>query len=249
MFVYLCTLIIAGVMILGCWFSKLPEFAQGLSYHQILYVHPLSRISEFALGMLTYQIFIRLQSRLSELRFLPASIFEAVVVCMLLFTAYFTKRVAYSFVDLPVAGETLRCWLQYCGLISLPVGLTILVFAFQRGFISRLLRQRSLIYLGELSFAFYLAHRMLLLYCTQQLSKFTGVIPFLVFLLVLLSVSQISCECVERPCQRWLKQKIRGRNSPTAGSRDRRTSVLKIFTLALSFLVTVSTWLGICGRR
>jgi peptidoglycan/LPS O-acetylase OafA/YrhL len=86
----------------------------------------------------------------------------------------------------------------------------ILVFAFQKGVLSRLLSNRSLILLGEISFGFYMFHQLVLKYFIMLNKSILHIaneyLIILIILIISLIVSYISLIWFENPVNKYLKK-------------------------------------------
>lgn len=115
--------------------------------HAIFYVNPLVRIFDFILGILLYNLW---KNRDEELAVLTASVQEFAVVAVFVGFFLFHKHIpqVYRF--------SVYYWVPMLGIIF--------VFASQRGLLSKWLSGRWIVYLGEISFGFYLIHQLVIRY-------------------------------------------------------------------------------------
>jgi hypothetical protein len=119
------------------------------------------------------------------------------------------QQLAYS-----VVGNPFAYWIPFSGLT--PVfAFVIIVFAFNAGWLSRVLSAAPLVRLGELSFAVYLFHQILLRWlATDGASYLTRWPPAVVvgaLWVVLLGLSYASWRWVEMPARRWIVTHAGGR--------------------------------------
>jgi peptidoglycan/LPS O-acetylase OafA/YrhL len=96
----------------------------------------------------------------------------------------------------------------------------IFVFAFGRGYVSRLIGSRVMVFLGEISFSLYMTHEVL---ARELVARFPGLLfkgerwtGFLVFWTIEIVLSTALWLAVERPCRRWLIALFRARVSRPA---------------------------------
>ena len=116
----------------------------------VLAIFPFTRMIDFILGSLFCLIFMSLKDTLSIYnKIIPTSleIISLVVLPMLL-----------------IIFPTLQVTLYYPPYHSLVMCIVILVFAFQRGFLSRILSNKCFVLLGNLSFNIYLFHQIIIRY-------------------------------------------------------------------------------------
>jgi peptidoglycan/LPS O-acetylase OafA/YrhL len=114
------------------------------------YYFPLTRSLEFGVGILLGLFFLRVVNKLSELSTLFFTIFEIISLSLLVMTIYLSDAIPQN--------------LRY-GTAFIPfMSLLIISFAFQKGKISKLISNKLFIYLGEISFSFYMLHNLILSY-------------------------------------------------------------------------------------
>ncbi|MCQ6558985.1 acyltransferase family protein [Paenibacillus mendelii] len=129
-------------------FSLLPD--KGSFVLWFAYFFPVTRLFEFMAGVLLGFIF--LQSRTIVKRISPFlfSVFELCSVGLLVAVVIIA----------PAMSQNIRY-----GILFIPIwSILIYVFSFQRGAISTLLSNRILVYLGKVSFSFYMIHNLVLSY-------------------------------------------------------------------------------------
>ncbi len=148
-------------------------------FHQALfYINPLTRIGDFMAGMLLYRLYEKRKDNeyLNNRRL--ANIAEISTLGLLAASMYFHNYVPIGF--------------RYSLYYLLPMCLLVYVFSYSRGIISDILSNKVLVYLGDLSFGFYLVHVLVIRYYTLLQSKVpalpldaTAVVPLFVVTLVL----------------------------------------------------------------
>jgi peptidoglycan/LPS O-acetylase OafA/YrhL len=179
---------------------KLPELTNyGVSYHELMYVSPFTRLFEFALGISVFALSERIKSWYNARSVVTSTVFEVAALALVVFFAYKTLKISHALANFTGLGEPFYTWLKYGGSACLAFALLILVYSFQRGLVSRLLSIKPLVYLGEISFSVYLMHRMLLHYYYDHFSTIEGFAPCALYWLVLLASSQLLYEFVECP--------------------------------------------------
>ncbi len=227
---------------------KLPELTNfGVSYHELMYVSPFTRLFEFALGISVFALSERIKTWYSTRSFTAATLFEVLALVLVVFFAYKTQKFGHALAGWTGLGEPFYTWLKYGGCACLSFALMILFFSFQRGLLSRVLSLKPLVYLGEISFSVYLMHRMLLHYYYDHFSTIEGLVPFAFYCLVLLASSQLLYEFVECPFRTAIVSgyKSWSKNGSAVSFRDwlpkpRLTRLSTSLSLAsLAFLIVV----------
>ena len=174
------------VVILGFMLFSDGNFSGGLFYR-----NPLVRTADFLLGICLYNLF-----RLNKTRF-PinySTLWE--IGCIALFILFFTLK-GY----IPLIG-------RYSIYYWLPVSIMIYVFAFQSGRVSKILSNPILILLGEISFAFYMIHQIVLRYMDWYWERWaiTEIERVFYAFVITLVLSYVSYKVFELPMNKWLKK-------------------------------------------
>jgi peptidoglycan/LPS O-acetylase OafA/YrhL len=167
----------------------------------LVYIHPIARWFEFALGMCTAVAY----RRLSDHTRWSAGIGTALELAVGLLTAFVMYRTAQWASALgvhPIVGMPGSVWLIHGPLAAPAFALLIIVLGLGRGVISRVLSLRFLVLLGEIRYALYLLHIPVL---RVFWTKFPGVCnsseswiypcPWL----LLLTLSHLFWRAIERP--------------------------------------------------
>lgn len=114
--------------------------------YSMLYSNPVLQFGNFLIGMLLYRAF-------SERRTLSFWNATALEICAVLGLVVF-----YLYSVLAGVPETWRIGLYYAP----PMAAVILIFAYNSGALSKALAWRPLVYLGKVSFAFYMVHHLVI---------------------------------------------------------------------------------------
>jgi len=177
-----------------------------VSIHGLMYINPLSRVFEFVLGM-TLALFYRkyLLSRTAPLALGFAC--EALALTLLYVLTYYTAKISTSLARLPFVQEGGKMWLEHAGVPVLSFALLILVMAWGRGPTARILSRRPFVFLGEISFAMYLLHRLLLHYYWDHFSPEQGAAPIAIYLAFLLTLSFVFWSLIEVPFRKIIVSK------------------------------------------
>ena len=170
------------------------------------YVHPLSRLFEFTLGMATFQLW-RCFARKINNGLIVATIWECLALIFLLLTLW----QAPAWADLVAksgffGSEFVGLWLR---MASCCLGSAVLIFvlALEQGWIARLLSYSVAVLLGELSYSIYLIHQGFLFYYAAH-QKDLATIPLWAIVpiisLIILAVAYLIWAVIERPCRHFL---------------------------------------------
>ena len=184
---------------------------------RMVYFFPPFRVLEFATGMAAGMLFLkRSENRLTAATSedtrnkstLSATAIEILVLglsicCFHIFAATGLLRFIYS---IPEIGPTLKHWTSFAGGMYFHA-ITVYVFAKSSGWVSRFMASRTMVFFGEISFAFYMIHYCLTDYIKQEFwigSNFS-VLYFAVLTLALsTAVSAWLYYLVEVPAKRTL---------------------------------------------
>lgn len=178
--------------------SKLPLYSMdGASGHGLLYVNPLARIFEFALGISIALI----RDKLPKTK-LPTFPELMTLILMVLVCHISTKLSNQKTVQIP---EHIILWASHGGLSAFSSALLVLVFQQERGSVSKLLQFKPLIVLGEASFAMYMLHYVFLCYKFECLPLSDTVADFILFLIVLITASYAVFSFIETPTRKLFR--------------------------------------------
>lgn len=184
--------------------------------HGLIYIHPASRIFEFILGMVVATLWLK---KKGDERIGWSTFLEAIALIICAASMYYGTIVA-EYGKLSFLGHALWQWLIHSGSLF-SFGLLIYVMANGIGLISKILANRLLVLLGEISLSMYLIHQTLLTVYTQNahaLSSVPNVIALLFFTSFLLTSSYLMWVCIEMPGRRLL----------LSGGRIHGTSAMKM---------------------
>lgn len=161
-------------------------------FHQIFYINPFTRIFDFILGILIFNFYRAFNRNKFSINY---SFIE--ITSVLLILAFFIFHQSIP----KVARYSFYYWIPMCFLIF--------SFSLQKGIISRLLSKKIFIHLGEISFAFYMFHQLVLKYILIINSKFLFINSDATIIYITLSISLIishfSYVLFETPLNRYIK--------------------------------------------
>jgi peptidoglycan/LPS O-acetylase OafA/YrhL len=178
----------------------------GPSWRLWLYVHPLSRLFEFTLGMATFQLWCFFGPKINN-GLIAATIWECLALGFLLITLWRAPAWADHVAKSGFFGsELVGLWLTAASCCFGSAAL-IFVLALEQGGIARLLSYSFAVLLGELSYSIYLIHQGILFFYAAHQKDF-ATIPLWAILpiigLIILAIAYLIWAIIERPCRRFL---------------------------------------------
>ncbi len=198
------------------------ETAHSVTSHGMISVHPLTRFFEFACGMFAARIWMsRPQPQLSAVGFTALELGTLVAVIASV-VGFQHLAAALEAQGLP---DAVTLWVHF-GSSAIPFALLIYVLACARGRIARVLSVPFFVVLGEVSFAMYMLHQVVLRVMVdrglQAPAEFIWP-AFALFVVFIVGLSYAVWVVVERPARRTLNQLLRrepARALPRAGAGD-----------------------------
>ncbi|RKR46328.1 acyltransferase [Paraburkholderia sp. BL17N1] len=183
------------------------------------YVLPLTRLPEFMLGIAVYRIFRRVGSNtLDHLSGFTVGLMEAACVASVVGWTYLSQQLASSISVQHHRLEVVSQWLQ-SGAGAPIAAATIFVFAFQRGFLSKALQNRVVVYLGEASFSLYMVHQIVLHIMLDRIPLSPTrdhFVLWIVYAAVSLAIASLTHSYFEDPIRRLIAGWHRVKNSSAA---------------------------------
>ena len=173
------------------------------SYHEkYFYINPLLRLGDFIIGKMLY----RLYRRRKDIEILNnrhvATIAEIGSILLLSVFLYFHNDIPQGF--------------RYSCYYWAPMILLIYTFAYARGILSDLLSNNTLVFLGEISFGFYMIHMLVLRYyqyLPRKIEFLKNILPAnhnaaLIIFGISLVLSITIYKLFEVPANRFIRQKL-----------------------------------------
>ena len=200
--------IVLTSMTVAVYFVILYSIPEDLG-HPLLYISPLFRLLDFVIGMWLYNAYIRMAGservvrRLKSIPYLLKSLAEAVPVVLLSVFLIIFPAIPEKFI--------------YASFWWIPSCLLIMTFAVASqtgggGMFSRLLENRTLVYLGNMSFSFYMVHQLGIRILNVLLEKMGIGTPWYInlvlFAAIILAVSIIVSRYFEKPIAAALNRKL-----------------------------------------
>ena len=172
------------------------------TYHEkYFYINPLLRIGDFVLGKLLFRLYNyrKTNSYMHNKNF--ASLAEVSSIIVLCIFVYFHN-------DIP-QGFRFSCYYWP------PMIMLIYSFSYANGIISDFISRKTFVYLGEISFGFYMFHMLVLRYYEYIPKKLgiaeqvpSGVIEATIVFGITLALSMASYKWFEVPANRFIKRKL-----------------------------------------
>lgn len=182
-----------------------PDKITIFSGHGLAYISPALRIQEFFIGILLFKFY----NSIKRYRFFNAVTCTILELLSIAAVILLTKKVlVFAYVQSGAGNVASGEFWGHCA-TGLLFGLIIVIFAFNRGILSKLLGLRFFVILGEISFAIYMLHQIVFRYYAGHRSLFSEIPTPLVFpclVLVTIVMAYAMWRYVEIPSQKWLKK-------------------------------------------
>lgn len=173
------------------------------TYHEkYFYINPLLRIGDFIIGKMLYRVYRKRKDIEILNNRKVANMAEIGSLVMLTVFFYYHEHIPQGF--------------RYSCYYWPPMIVLIYTFAYAKGFISDMLSNRTMVFLGEISFGFYMIHMLVLRYYQYLPQKITFLQSFLpvnhnaAFIIfgISLASSILIYKFFERPANRFIRQKL-----------------------------------------
>lgn len=169
----------------------------------MLSINPVVRLADFILGILLYQIYESTSNRSWIKNAGLATVMEIGAIALFGFFFYFHNSilVKYRF--------AVYYWIPMIGVIY--------IFAHEAGYLSQLMSRRILVFLGEISFSFYMLHALTMRYIKaveRRIDFHPDVYHLVIFIFIFtLLLSVLSYYFLELPANRSIKSWYRKKRS------------------------------------
>jgi peptidoglycan/LPS O-acetylase OafA/YrhL len=210
-----------------CSTAGIPNYSDAqpdqMNYHGIMSIFPVTRLAEFliGMGMCRFRARILAGPRPAARNFGRDTLVELVAVLLVLLWMSCAGP-ALEFIGRKVPSP-LNTYLG-CAHGAPVLALLIMVFSFQRGWLSSILGWRLLVFLGEISYSLYLCHQLVHEWLT---SRGWFIHPFVLsqagYWCLILVISSMSILLVERPLRRLLTGILRIRSSDSGLATSRQS--------------------------
>lgn len=180
------------IVVLATYFTFNEDLVRAREW--VFYVNPLTRLLDFVVGMLLFRMRLERQSRRS------GTFTELIVIALVPIAMW-----AFAVLDVPVA---FRLQLAYLPIVAALVW----TFSHGGGFVSRALRSRWLVLLGEASFSLYIIHRPIITFVHSLTVRYIGmeedVLVAVLVAAACIVLSVVTFVKIERPLNQLLKEWI-----------------------------------------
>ncbi len=217
--------IVAGIALTMVWIcnrENLPwQDPWRISQNAMVYIHPLARMLEFSIGMLTALLFrntagrVRAYAheetpaeRVGHWHLLAMSALEIAALAVVVWNMYESAWLVVKITGLPPPPLSPQNeWLGHGPVCCLSFAALIYIMAIDAGLISRMLGSRFGVLLGEISFTVYLLHAMMIAFYQQNAAVYAGYpnwLNYLFFWAILLVGAWLVWAGFERPVRAWI---------------------------------------------
>lgn len=180
-----------------------PNNPGGMSHLALVYINPLVRIIDFAVGVVSAHIFLR-NAHKWKLTNRQATLLESFSIFLCWALLFVSPDIANALGSHPFVGEGGKFWLNSSGFPLIGFSFLILMFALQRGAISKFLCAPHWVLLGDISYATYLCHMAILMFYSKVLPTHKSFLDWVICLSIIMLLSHLLYTFVERPCRRLL---------------------------------------------
>ena len=175
--------------------------------------NPLIRLFEFATGVLTAYLFTRSpRSTASSLWADTAREIGTLALVFAWWAIIFRFNILALVPYIPLAGNSLGIWIWFCSAGPL-FGLVVWTFARSNGLIAKLMGSRAMVHLGEISFAFYMIHMLVIRVIDAEGDPIliTGTLAIALSLVASLAAAELLFQLVEMPGKDGMIALLNGR--------------------------------------
>lgn len=186
--------------------------------HGLLFINPLARLFEFVTGMVAYSAFRALRPISDKLSGIVFTLLEISIITLTTYSIVTNRSLVMLAPYFPGAGLQ---WLGHASDFCL-FPFVIIVFAFGRGWLSRLLSIGPMILLGEISYSIYLLHQIVFFFYrahfeTNQVAP--DYLGLAICVATTLALAFAMWAAIEVPCRAAAKHWLKDRSLPTSMRR------------------------------
>jgi peptidoglycan/LPS O-acetylase OafA/YrhL len=204
-------LFLSLIVILYLWFAtawKVPsdDSLPQLNLMGLLYVNPFVRLLEFFVGVLAYSVYMKFRTATRDQPLWLFSIAEVLIVGFALLSIWLSPHITTFLGWQGDLANVVHFYLVKSGsfLVFAPL---IIIFAFGKGILSRVLSWYFMILLGEISFALYLVHTTVLKWYESNASYFSDwnqLSKVIGYWLLSLILAFLLHKSIENPCRKLI---------------------------------------------
>lgn len=186
----LAVFVLCTILFLGMFFSP-----KGY-HHAIFYVNPIVRLLDFTLGIFIFLIFRKIDTSRISNKLMSWLEFSSIMTFFFFFIYHNFIPQVYRF--------SIYYWF--------PIIFILFIFSFEKGAISKMLSNKLLIYLGEISFGFYMIHQLVIRFYTYIFKNLNYQDDYffktLIIFITTLILSILSFEFFEKKANLFIKGKL-----------------------------------------
>lgn len=167
--------ILVAIILITLEFVFISIFKSSNYIHWLFYISPFFRLIDSSIGMLLAVMYIKNKNK--KMKSSIINIFEILSLVILIIALINFKHI----------NQVYRYGIYYIPFLSL----IIYVYAFQKGVISQILKNKIFVYLGTISFSFYMIHQLVLRYVVHVsfLKGYPVIIAILSFFISLIGAN------------------------------------------------------------
>lgn len=194
----------SSAMGLLAWQLGLPFYSGGKDavIQGIVMVNPVARVFEFCLGMTAALLWTRFRDRLAHLRFGTWAAIELIGVLLLIWGSGWINAILQPV----MRSGAMQYWTAQTLSPVVPAALLLIILASSTGPLAKVLACRPVRFLGEISFAIYLTHQLVIRFFVMHPQILEGVsqrTAIGVFLITVLAAST-ALHLAEVPARRMI---------------------------------------------
>lgn len=189
--VFITFFVLLSTLFLGMYFSSAQY------HHPLFYINPIFRVFDFIIGILIFFIYQKGSIKFNSIK--SQNYLEVLSIIIFIIFFCFHKQIpqVYRF--------SIYYWL--------PITLILIIFSKSGGYVSTILSNKIIVYLGEISFGFYMIHQLVIRYYSiifiNKLGFKENYLFNTVFIFsVTLILSIISFEFYEKKMNSFIKSKF-----------------------------------------
>ena len=157
--------------------------------HWFFHINPFVRIAEFVIGIMLFSVYKK-----SSIK--NATVWEISVIGVVILFYLFRNYIPSVY--------------RISAYYWIPMSALILVLAYQKGVVSKFLSRRPLVFLGEISFSFYMVHSLVIGYGLAINNRtIQSTDPYflgMLFFILSFAASSFLYLYIEKPCYTWIKK-------------------------------------------
>lgn len=205
---------LAAVVVLHIWFVAAWQIPyayesgalKSASVDGLIYINPAVRVFEFFSGILAYWGYIRMRLHVnySELVF---TVLEVSSITLTLVVIYYSMHLPTFFSGNSSNFAKIICFYLYKSGSFWMFALLIVIFAFAKGKVTKILSLKPMVLLGEISFALYLVHITVIEWYQINAVYFEYLPQWIIvtgYWLLSLLIAYLLHKMVENPCRKLL---------------------------------------------